>query len=88
MREFNAQPFRDVLVDDPAEHARQFWYGLKKLLVFAEDAIDIDERKWDAFVDRVEFAAQQAMVVFVRQMDAGQAFQLRRDLEDLLGSSE
>lgn len=56
--------------------------------MFAEDAIDIDERKWDAFVDRVEFAAQQAMVVFVRQMDAGQAFQLRCDLEDLLGSSE
>ena len=88
MREFNAQPFRDVLVDDPAEHARQFWYGLKKLLVFAEGAIEFDERRWDAFVDRVEFAAQQTMVGFVRQMDAGQVAQFRRDLESLLESRE
>ena len=85
MRGFNAQPFRDVLVDDPAEHARQFWYGLKNLLVFAEDAIDIDERKWDAFVDRVEFAAQQAVVGFARQMDAGQVGRFGLDLEGLLG---
>lgn len=85
MREFNAQPFRDVLLDDPAEHARRFWYGLKKLLVFAEDAIDVDERKWDAFVDRVEFAGQQAVVGFARQMDAGQAGRFGLDLEELLG---
>ena len=88
MREFNAQPFRDALVDDPAEHTRQFWYGLKKLLVFAEGAIEFDERRWDTFVDRVEFAAQQTMVGFVRQMDAGQVAQFRRDLESLLESRE
>ena len=74
-----------MLLDDPAEHARRFWYGLKKLLVFAEDAIDVDERKWDAFVDRVEFAAQQAVVSFARQMDAGQAGRFGLDLEELLG---
>lgn len=56
--------------------------------MFAEGAIEFDERRWDAFVDRVEFAAQQTMVGFVRQMDAGQVAQFRRDLESLLESRE
>lgn len=53
--------------------------------VKANERFDQLRANEDAFVDRVEFAAQQAVVGFARQMDAGQAGRFGLDLEELLG---
>ncbi len=88
MRRFNAEPFRDVLVDDPIEHVERFWYGMKKLLAFVEDAILVDERMWDSYFDRAEYAACEAARPLAEQMDAGQAVEFRCALEKMAHSGE
>lgn len=56
MREFNGRRYDGVLDEDPARHVNAFWYGLKKLSQYCEAAVRVDERAWDCFIDKVQFA--------------------------------
>lgn len=56
MREFNGWRYDGVLDEDPARHMNAFWYGLKKLSQYCEAAVRVDERAWDCFIDKVQFA--------------------------------
>lgn len=84
MKAFNAQRYGGVLDDDPAAPAEHFWYGMKKLSSFAEQAIQVDERAWDSYIDRVEYAVCEAAKPLSEAMDDEQIAQLEEALGALL----
>lgn len=69
MREFNGRRYDGVLDEDPARHVNAFWYGLKKLSQYCEAAVRVDERAWDCFIDKVQFAYDEPVGRLVTQMD-------------------
>lgn len=73
MREFNGRRYDGVLDEDPARHVNAFWYGLKKLSQFCEAAVHVDERAWDCFIDKVQFAYDGPVGRLAAQMDEKQA---------------
>ena len=84
MKTFNAQRYGGVLDDDPALPAEHFWYGVKKLSSFAEQAIQVDERAWDSYIDRVEYVVCEAAKPLSEAMDDEQIAQLEEALGALL----
>lgn len=73
MREFNGRRYDGVLDEDPARHVNAFWYGLKKLGQYCEAAVRVDERAWDCFIDKVQFAYDEPAGRLATQMDDKQA---------------
>ena len=73
MREFNGRRYDGVLDEDPARHVNTFWYGLKKLSQYCEAAVRVDERAWDCFIDKVQFAYDEPVGRLATQMDDKQA---------------
>lgn len=69
MREFNGRRYDGVLDEDPARHVNAFWYGLKKLGQYCEAAVRVDERAWDCFIDKVQFAYDEPAGRLAVQMD-------------------
>ena len=69
MQEFNGRRYDGVLDEDPARHVNAFWYGLKKLSQYCEAAVRVDERAWDCFVDKVQFAFDEPAGRLATQMD-------------------
>lgn len=69
MREFNGRRYDGVLDEDPARHVNAFWYGLKKLSQYCEAAVRVDERAWDCFFDKVQFAYDEPAGRLATQMD-------------------
>ena len=69
MREFNGRRYDGVLDEDPARHVNAFWYGLKKLSQYCEAAVRVDERAWDCFIDKVQFAYDEPVGRLAAQMD-------------------
>lgn len=69
MREFNGRRYDGVLDEDPARHVNAFWYGLKKLSQYCEAAVRVDERAWDCFLDKVQFAYDEPVGRLATQMD-------------------
>ena len=72
MREFNGRRYDGVLDEDPARHVNAFWYGLKKLSQYCEAAVRVDERAWDCFIDKVQFAYDEPVGRLATQMDEKQ----------------
>lgn len=73
MREFNGRRYDGVLDEDPTRHVNAFWYGLKKLSQYCEAAVRVDERAWDCFIDKVQFAYDDPVGRLAAQMDEKQA---------------
>ena len=69
MREFNGRRYDGVLDEDPARHVNAFWYGLKKLSQYCECAVCVDERAWDCFIDKVQYAYDEPVGRLATQMD-------------------
>lgn len=69
MQEFNGRRYDGVLDEDPARHVNAFWYGLKKLSQYCEAAVRVDERAWDCFIDKVQFAYDEPVGRLAMQMD-------------------
>lgn len=69
IREFNGRRYDGVLDEDPACHVNAFWYGLKKLSQYCEAAVRVDERAWDCFIDKVQFAYAEPVGRLTTQMD-------------------
>lgn len=69
MREFNGRRYDGVLDEDPTRHVNAFWYGLKKLSQYCEAAVRVDERAWDCFIDKVQFAYDEPVGRLAVQMD-------------------
>lgn len=69
MREFNGRRYDGVLDEDPARHVNAFWYGLKKLSQYCEAAVRVNERAWDCFIDKVQFAYDEPVGRLAAQMD-------------------
>lgn len=69
MREFNGRRYDGVLDEDPVRHVNAFWYGLKKLSQYCEAAVRVDERAWDCFIDKVQFAYDEPAGRLATQMD-------------------
>lgn len=69
MREFNERRYDGVLNEDPARHVNAFWYGLKKLSQYCEAAVRVDERAWDCFIYKVQFAYDEPVGRLAAQMD-------------------
>lgn len=69
MREFNGRRYDGVLDEDPARHVNAFWYGLKKLSQYCEGAVRVDERTWDCFIDKVQYACDEPVGRLASQMD-------------------
>lgn len=69
MREFNGRRYDGVLDEDPTRHVNAFWYGLKKLSQYCEAAVRVDERAWDCFIDKVQFAYDGPVGRLAMQMD-------------------
>ncbi len=69
MREFNGRRYDGVLDEDPARHVNAFWYGLKKLSQYCEAAVHVDERAWDCFIDKVQYAYDELVGRLATQMD-------------------
>lgn len=69
MREFNGRRYDGVLDEDPTRHVSAFWYGLKKLSQYCEAAVRVDERAWDCFIDRVQYAYDEPVGRLATQMD-------------------
>ena len=69
MREFNGRRYDGVLDEDPTRHVNAFWYGLKKLSQYCETAVRVDERAWDCFIDKVQFAYDEPVGRLAVQMD-------------------
>lgn len=69
MREFNGRRYDGVLDEDPTRHVNAFWYGLKKLSQYCEAAVRVDERAWDCFIDKVQFAYDEPVGRLATQMD-------------------
>ena len=87
MREFNGRRYDGVLDEDPARHVNAFWYGLKKLSQCCEAAVRVDERAWDCFIDKVQFAYDDPVGRLAAQMDEKQAAAFVAAV-DALGASE
>lgn len=69
MREFSGRRYDGVLDEEPARHVNAFWYGLKKLSQYCEAAVRVDERAWDCFIDKVQFAYDEPVGRLAAQMD-------------------
>lgn len=69
MHEFNGRRYDGVLDEDPTRHVNAFWYGLKKLSQYCEAAVRVDERAWDCFIDKVQFAYDDPVGRLAAQMD-------------------
>ncbi len=87
MREFNERRYDGVLDEDPARHVNAFWYGLKKLSQYCEDAVRVDERAWDCFIDKVQFTYDEPSGRLATQMDDKQVAAFVAAV-DMLGSAE
>lgn len=87
MREFNGRRYDGVLDEDPARHVNAFWYGLKKLSQYCEAAVRVDERAWDCFIDKVQFAYDEPVGRLATQMDDKQVAAFVAAVE-VLGASE
>ena len=87
MREFNARRYDGVLDEDPACHVNAFWYGLKKLSQYCEAAVRVDERAWDCFIDKVQFAYDEPAGRLAMQMDDKQVAAFVAAV-DALGAAE
>lgn len=87
MREFNGLRYDGVLDEDPARHVNAFWYGLKKLSQYCEAAVRVDERAWDCFIDKVQFAYDEPVGRLAAQMDDKQVAAFVAAV-DALGASE
>lgn len=72
MHEFNGRRYDGVLDEDPMRHVNAFWYGLKKLSQYCEAAVRVDERAWDCFIDKVQFAYDDPVGRLAAQMDGKQ----------------
>lgn len=69
MQEFNGRRYDGVLDEDPSRHVNAFWYGLKKLSQYCEAAVRVEERAWDCFIDKVQFAYDEPVGRLATQMD-------------------
>ena len=69
MSEFNGRRYDGVLDEDPSRHVRAFWYGLKKLSQYCEAVVRVDERAWDCFIDKVQYAYDEPVGRLATQMD-------------------
>lgn len=87
MREFNGRRYDGVLDEDPARHVNAFWYGLKKLSQYCEAAVRVDERAWDCFIDKVQFAYDEPVGRLATQMDDNQVAAFVAAVE-VLGADE
>ena len=87
MREFNGRRYDGVLDEDPVRHVNAFWYGLKKLSQYCEAAVRVDERAWDCFIDKVQFAYDEPVGRLATQMDDKQVAAFVAAV-DALGASE
>lgn len=87
MCEFNGRRYDGVLDEDPARHVNAFWYGLKKLSQYCEAAVRVDERAWDCFIDKVQFAYDEPAGRLATQMDDEQVAAFVAAV-DALGASE
>lgn len=87
MREFNGRRYDGVLDEDPARHVNAFWYGLKKLSQYCEAAVRVDERAWDCFIDKVQFAYDEPVGRLAAQMDDKQVAAFVAAVE-VLGADE
>ncbi|MFR3925579.1 MAG: hypothetical protein ACLTXI_10365, partial [Collinsella sp.] len=87
MREFNGHRYDGVLDEDPARHVNAFWYGLKKLSQYCEAAVRVDERAWDCFIDKVQFAYDEPVGRLAAQMDDKQVAAFVAAVE-VLGAAE
>ncbi|MEO2500719.1 hypothetical protein ABG971_08705, partial [Collinsella aerofaciens] len=87
MREFNGRRYDGVLDEDPSRHVNAFWYGLKKLSQYCEAAVRVDERAWDCFIDKVQFAYDEPVGRLATRMDDKQVAAFVAAVE-LLGTDE
>ena len=87
MREFNGRRYDGVLDEDPARHVNAFWYGLKKLSQYCEAAVCVDERAWDCFIDKVQFAYDEPVGRLATKMDDKQVAAFVAAVE-VLGADE
>lgn len=87
MREFNGRRYDGVLDEDPTRHVNAFWYGLKKLSQYCEAAVRVDERAWDCFIDKVQFAYDEPVGRLATQMDDKQVAAFVAAVE-VLGADE
>lgn len=87
MREFNGRRYDGVLDEDPVRHVNAFWYGLKKLSQYCEAAVRADERAWDCFIDKVQFAYDEPVGRLAAQMDDKQVAAFVAAV-DVLGAGE
>lgn len=87
MREFNGRRYDGVLGEDPARHVNAFWYGLKKLSQYCEGAVRVDERAWDCFIDKVQYAYDEPVGRLATQMDDKQVAAFVAAV-DALGTAE
>lgn len=87
MHEFNGRRYDGVLDEDPTRHVNAFWYGLKKLSQYCEAAVRVDERAWDCFIDKVQFAYDDPVGRLAAQMDEKQVAAFVAAV-DALGASE
>lgn len=87
MREFNGRRYDGVLDEDPARHVNAFWYGLKKLSQYCETAVRVDERAWDCFIDKVQYAYDEPVGRLATQMDDKQVAAFVAAVE-VLGADE
>lgn len=87
MREFNGRRYDGVLDEDPARHVNAFWYGLKKLSQYCEAAVRVDERAWDCFIDKVQFAYDEPVGRLATRMDDKQVAAFVAAVE-VLGADE
>lgn len=87
MCEFNGRRYDGVLDVDPARHVNAFWYGLKKLSQYCETAVRVDERAWDCFIDKVQYAYDEPVGRLATQMDDKQVAAFVAAVE-VLGADE
>ncbi len=87
MQEFNGRRYDGVLDVDPARHVNAFWYGLKKLSQYFEAAVRVDERAWDCFIDKVQYAYDEPVGRLATQMDDKQVAAFVAAVE-VLGADE
>ena len=87
MREFNGRRYDGVLDEDSARHVNAFWYGLKKLSQYCEAAVRVDERAWDCFIDKVQFAYDEPVGRLATKMDDKQVAAFVAAVE-VLGADE
>lgn len=87
IRKFNGRRYDGVLDEDSARHVNAFWYGLKKLSQYCEAAVRVDERAWDCFIDKVQFAYDEPVGRLATQMDDKQVAAFVAAVE-VLGADE